>query len=323
MQLRQSRPWKFALAACLASVTAHVWAEASRPLTIVVPFPPGGGTDIFARAIAPKLAARAGKPVIVENRTGAAGNIGADTVVRAAPDGNTILYTSSSIALSALSRPKPAFDPLRDLAPVSMTALIPLVLVVHPSVPANNVGELIALARRSPGALNFSSAGPGSAMHLCLELLRIKTNIDLNHIPYRGAAPAQVAVIAGEAQVSFLVPPLVLGHLKSGKLRALAISSAKRSPLVPDLPTLEEAGVAGYEALQWHGVFAPAKTPTSVIERLNAEVARALDSPDMQEHFAAEGAEKVSISPDQFARFLRGEVEKWAGVMKTAGISLE
>jgi tripartite-type tricarboxylate transporter receptor subunit TctC len=316
---------KVALAACLACFGTIALAQQfpSHPVTIIVPFPAGGGADMFARAIAPKLAAEFGKPMIVENRTGATGNIGAEAVARSAPDGHTILYTSSSIALSTLAHTNSTFDPLRDLEPITMTARIPYVLVVHPSVAAHSVGELIALAREKPSALNFSSGGPGSSLHLPMELLRLKTGIDINHVPYRGASPAQLAVIAGEVQMAFLVPPLVLAHVRAGRMRALAVSSATRSPLLPDLPTLQEAGVPGYEAMQWHGVFAPAKTPAPILATLYAAIDRALDAPDMKDRFAAEGADKVSSAPAEFARALRADIDRWADVARRAKLTLQ
>ncbi len=295
----------------------------SRQITIVVPFPAGGGTDVFARAIGQKLSTAIAKPVIVDNRTGASGNIGAEAVARSAPDGHTLLYTSSTIALSTVVYSKVAFDPQRDLAPVSMTLSIPLMLVVHPSLPARHVEELLGLARSKPGALNFSGGGPGSAGHLAMELLKLRTNIDVYHVPYRGAAPAQAALLGGDIHIAFLVPPLVQVHLKSGRMRALAVTSRARSPIFPEVPTLQEAGVADFEALQWHGFFVPVKTPSPIVERLHREIIKALAAPEMKDRMAAEGAERVGSTPSQFAAFFRAEVDKWADVAKRSGTKLE
>ncbi|MFN7087923.1 MAG: tripartite tricarboxylate transporter substrate-binding protein, partial [Burkholderiales bacterium] len=268
----------FGTAAFLFLFSITLWGQdfPSRQITIVVPFPAGGGTDTFARAIGQKLAAAFAKPVIVDNRAGATGNIGAEAVARSAPDGHILLYTSSSIALSAVVYSKPAFNPQQDLAPVSMTTSIPFVLVIHPSLPARNVKELLGLARSRPGALNFSSGGTGSALHLPMELFKLRTKTDMHHIPYRGAAPAQIALLTGEVQIAFLVPLLVQAHLKTGRMRALAVSSHARSSILPEVPPLAEIGVADFEALQWHGFFAPVKTASPVVERLHREIVKAL-----------------------------------------------
>jgi tripartite-type tricarboxylate transporter receptor subunit TctC len=244
-------------------------------------------------------------------------------VARSTADGHTLLYTSASIALSTLGRSKPGFEPQRDLAPVSMTLSIPYVLVVHPSVPARRMSDLIELARARPGALNFGSAGPGSSLHLAMELLKLLAQIDLHHVPYRGAAPAQTALLGGEVDTAFLVPPLVQDHLKTGGLRALAVSSTARSPMFSEVPTLQEAGITGYEALQWHGFFVPAKTPAPVVDRLYGEVARALAAPDMVKHLAAEGASAVGSTPAQFAAFFRAEVGKWSEVVRVSGMKFD
>ena len=329
--MRKRKPGAIALTAkllavaCLVSLGAGGWAQEfpSRPITIVVPFPPGGGTDIFARAIGRKLSSAFARPVVVENRTGATGNIGAEAVARSTADGHTLLYTSASIALSSLTYSKPGFEPQRDLAPVSMTVSIPCVLVVHPSVPARRVSDLIELAKARPGALNYGSGGHGSLLHLAMELLRLQAQIDLHHVPYRGGAPAQTALLGGEVDTAFLVPSLVRGHVKTGRLRALAVSSTARSPMFSEVPTLQEAGITGYEALQWHGFFVPAKTPAPVVDRLYREVATALAAPDMAERLAAEGASVVGSTPAQFAAFFRAEVGKWAEVVRVSGLKFD
>ena len=320
-----ARTAKLLAVACLVSLSAGGRAQEfpSRPITIVVPFPPGGGTDIFARAIGHKLSSAFAKPVVVENRTGATGNIGADAVARSTADGHTLLYTTASIALSTLAYSKPGFEAQRDLAPVSMTVWIPYVLVVHPSVPAARMRDLTELARARPGVLNFGSGGPGSSMHLAMELLKLQAQIDLHHVPYRGAAPAQTALLGGEVDMAFLVPPLAQGHVKTGRLRPLAVSSSGRSPMFPEVPTLGEAGITGYEALQWHGFFVPAKTPSPVVDRLYREVATALAAPDIAERLAAEGANIVGSTPKQFAAFFRAEINKWSEVARVSGLKFD
>lgn len=320
-----ARTAKLLATACLVSLGAGGWAQEfpSRPITIVVPFPPGGGADIFARAIGHKLSSAFAKPVVVQNRAGATGNIGAEAVARSTADGHTLLYTSAAIALSTLAYSKPGFEPQRDLAPVSMTVSIPYVLVVHPSVPARRMSDLIELARARPGALNFGSGGPGSPLHLAMELLKLQAQIDLHHVTYRGAAPVQAALLGGEVDTAFLAPPLVQRHVKTGRLRALAVSSAARSPMFSEVPTLQEAGITGYEALQWHGFFVPAKTPAPVVDRLYREVATALAAPDMAERLTAEGASVVGSTPAQFAAFFRAEVGRWSEVVRVSGVKFD
>lgn len=316
---------KLLVAAVLVFFEAAGWAQdfPSRQITIIVPFPAGGGNDTFGRLIGQKLSTAFGRAVIVDNRPGASGNIGTEAVVRSAPDGHTLLYAASAIATSVALYSKLAFDPQRDLAPVSMTALIPLVLVTHPSLPVRSVKGLLALAKSKPGALSYSSGGAASSGHLATELLKLKTGIDANHVPYRGSAPAQIALLGGEVQFAFLVIPLVRGHLKSGKMRALGISTRTRSSVLPDVPTLHEAGVADYEALQWHGFFAPGKTPLPIVERLHGEIVKALAAPEMKERFATEGAEIVGSAPKEFATFFQAEVTKWTDVLRRSGAKLD
>jgi tripartite-type tricarboxylate transporter receptor subunit TctC len=316
---------KLLVGAILVFFGAVGWAQdfPSRQIMIIVPFPAGGGNDLFGRLIGQKLSTAFGRAVIVDNRPGASGNIGTEAVVRSAPDGHTLLYTTSVIATSVALYSKLAFDPQRDLAPVSMTALIPLVLVTHPSLPVRSVKELLALAKSKPGALSYSSGGAASSAHLATELLKLKTGIDANHVPYRGAAPAQTALLSGEVQFTFLVIPLVQGHLKSGKMRALGISTRARSSVLPGVPTLQEAGVADYEALQWHGFFAPVKTPLPIVGRLHGEIVKALAAPEMKERFATEGAEIAGSAPREFATFIQAEVTKWTDVVKRSGAKLD
>jgi tripartite-type tricarboxylate transporter receptor subunit TctC len=295
----------------------------SRTITIVVPFPVGGDADIFGRIFAQRLAPAFGRSVVVDNRAGAGGNIGAEAVVRAAPDGHTVLYASSALAVTQALYSKLSFNAGRDLAPVSQSVSIPMVLVIHPSLPARNVKELLALSRGNPGFLTFSGGSAGGTFQLAGELFKISTNLDARHISYKGLGPAQIALLSGEIQLAFLSPPVVRSYVNSGRLRALGVSVLRRSAALPDVPTLHEAGVKDFEALQWHGFFVPAKTPASVVTRLHAEVVKALAAPEMKERIATEGAEIVGSTPAELAAFFRSEAEKWADVVKRSGIKLE
>lgn len=317
-------PLFFVIAALALLVSVNSWAQdyPSRNVTLVAPFPAGGGTDLFARLIALELTKQFGKQIIVENRTGASGNIGAEAVARAAPDGYTLLYTASPIALSQPIYKKLGFDPQRDLKAVSMTISIPLVLVVHRSLPVRDFKGLLALAKSRPDALTYSSGGPGSSGHYSMELLKLKTGVSLHHVPYRGTGPAVTSLISGETQVAFLVPPVVQAHLKDGKLRALGISAKKRSPVLPNIPTLQELGVADFEALQWQGFFAPAKTPDNVVNYLYANISRALKAPSVKSRFASEGADIVGSSPTEFAIFFKKELAQWTEVANRAGMKI-
>jgi tripartite-type tricarboxylate transporter receptor subunit TctC len=301
-----------------AGLTATARAEdfPTHNVTIIVPFPPGGGNDILGRLIGQRLAGTLGRMVIVENRAGANGNIGAQAVVRAAPDGHTMLYANSSIATANVIPPKATFDSQRDLAPVSMTALIPFVLVVHPSLPVRSVKDLLALAKAKPGALTYGAGGIG----LPMELLKFNANIDVRGIFYKGAAPATVALLSGEVQMSLQVPVIVQSHIRNGKARGLAVSSLNRSTVLPEMPTLHEAGVKDFEALQWHGFFVPAKTPTATVTRIHADIVKALVASELKERFAAEGAEIVGSTPSQFTAFISSEIKKWADVVQRSGM---
>ena len=309
------------VATSTALLHTNGWAQEfpSRQITIIVPVPPGGGTDTFARFIAQKLSTSFGRTVLVDNRPGASSTIGTGAVVRSQPDGHTLLYVSSVIVLMNTFNTDLTFDPRRDLAPISMTVFIPQILLTHPSLPVRNVKELLALAKAKPGALSYGSGGFGGAQHLAMELLKLKTGIDVYHVPYRGAAPIQVSLLSGETQIGFLVIPVVQAHLKTGKMRALGLSARKRSTILPDIPTLHESGITDFEALQWQGFFVPAKVPQPVIDRLNQEIVKALAAPDMTERLAVEGAEIVGSTPRDFATFYQKEFTKWTDVLKHAG----
>lgn len=295
----------------------------ARNITLVVPYPPGGGTDLFARLIAQDIGKQFERQIVVDNRSGAGGNIGAELVAKAPPDGYTLLYTASQIAVSRVLSKTLRFDPQRDLRAISMSISIPLVLAVHPSLPVQSIKELVALAKAKPGALTYSSSGPGASGHFTMEFLNSATGIDTRHVPYRGAAPALTSVIAGETHMAFLVPPLVQAHAASGKLRLIAVSSRTRSSVFPNVPTAQEQGLRDFEALQWHGFFAPEATPEAVIKQLHGAIVKALGSPDVKSRLAAEGAVVVGNTPAEFAAFFQKELAKWTAIAKRAGIQAE
>ena len=316
------------LAAALAVLTPHAAAAAdaypAKPIRFVVAFPPGGGTDIIARSIAHKLAERFAQQVVVDNRPGAGGNIGTDIVAKSAPDGYTILMGSAGpLAINASLFAKMPFDPIKDLAPVTLAASTPNVLVVHPSLPARTVKELIALARARPGEINFASSGHGTPAHLAGELFNSMAGVKLVHIPYKGAAPALADLLGGQVQIMFSTMPPALPHVKDGKLRALAVTSLKRSPATPELPTMDETALPGFEAITWHGVVVPAGTPAAIIARLNREIVAILHLPDVVERLSNQGAEALGSTPEEFASYIRSESIKWAKVVRESGAKAE
>ena len=292
----------------------------TKPLRFVVGLAPGGATDIVARAIAQKLTDSLGQPVIVDNRPGAAGSIGAALVAKSPADGYTVLIVSSSYAINpGLYRDLP-FDPIKDFAPIALLAEAPFLLVVNPALQAKTVGELVALANAKPGALNYSSGGNGGSGHLAGELFKSLAGISLTHVPYKGAGPATVDVIAGQIDMTFASVVSALPHVKSGKLRALAVTGTKRSAAVPQLPTMAKAGVRGYAVGTWYGALAPAGTSSGIVGRLNAEIVKVLALPDMKARMSSEGAEPIGSTPAQFAVYLDGEIRKWAKIIKDSGI---
>ncbi len=315
------------LAATLAVLAPHPAAAdayPAKPIRLVVAFPPGGGTDIIARSIAHKLAERFAQQVVVDNRPGAGGNIGTDIVAKSAPDGYTILMGSAGpLAINASLFAKMPFDPIKDLAPVTLAASTPNVLVVHPSLPARTVKELIALARAKPGEINFASSGHGTPAHLAGELFNSMAGVKLVHIPYKGAAPALADLLGGQVQIMFSTMPPALPHVKDGKLRALAVTSRKRSPATPELPTMDEAALPGFEAITWHGVVAPAGTPAAIIARLNREIVAILHLPEVVERLSGQGAEALGSTPEEFAAYIKSESAKWAKVVRESGAKAE
>jgi tripartite-type tricarboxylate transporter receptor subunit TctC len=304
-----------ALAACIA---------AAQNVRFVVGFTPGGSSDILARALAAKLAESLGQPVVVENRPGAGGNLAAEVVAKSAPDGNTWLLGNNAIlATNHALYSRLGYDSVKDFAPVALVAVQPNVLVVHPSVPAHSVAELIAYAKQHPGKLNYASTGVGVAAHLSGELFKAMAGVDMVHVPYKGAQPALTDVLAGQCQVMFATSTSVLPFIKAGRLRALAVTTATRSASLPDLPTVAEAGVAGFESITWHGVVVPSQTPPSVIERLNRAINAVLAQKEFSERLSALGAEVAGGTPQDFAAYIAREIPKWAKVVKDSGARAE
>ena len=314
------------LGALLLSLGAALPAAAqwpAKPIRIIVSYPPGGGADITARLLAPRLTDALKQQVVVENRGGAGGAIGGDAAAKAAPDGYTFLLDAANHAVNPSLQPKMPFDTLKDLTPVSLLVQVPNVLVVTPSFPPNSVKELIALVKSKPGAISFASSGNGSAQHLAAELFKSQAGLFMVHIPYRGGAPAIVDVIAGQIPMFFGNLASALPHVKSGKVKALATTGRTRSPATPNLPTIAESGLPGYEVYEWNAFFAPAGTPVDIIDRVQRETARALATPEVRERLASLGAEPVGGTPAELEKFRRTEMEKWAAIIKRAGIKPE
>jgi len=311
-----------ALAVCAAGALAQPYP--SKPIRLIVPFTPGGSTDILARAIGQKLAEALAQQVIIENRPGAGGAIGAEAAARAAPDGYTLLMGHiGTLAVNPSLYPKLGYDPVKSFAPVALVAKVTNVLVVNPAVPAQTVQELVKLAHAEPGRLRYGSGGNGSAAHLATEYFKLRTRTDIVHVPYKGTGPAVTDLLGGQIELMMTGAPAVMSHVKAGKMRALAISSAQRIESLPELPTIAEAGVPGFEAIQWYGVVAPAGTPEAVIARLNAEINRALATPELKARLVAEGAEAAPTTPQAFGAFIAAEIERWRPVIQKAGLKAE
>lgn len=291
-----------------------------KPVRLVVGQAPGGATDIVARLVAPRLGEQLGQSVVVENRTGAAGSIGAAFVAKSPPDGYNLLVISSSYAINPSLYPSLPFDPVRDLVPVTLIAEAPFLLVVHPSMPLRSVKELIAFARSTPGVLNFASGGNGSSGHLAGELFKYLARVDLVHVPYKGAGPAMIDVIAGQVHMTFASVLSSLPHVKNKRLRPLAVTGAKRSVAVPELPTLAEAGVKSYRTTTWYGLLAPATTPSAIVERLSAEMQKLVTSEDIRSRFLTDGAEPVGGTPRQFQDHLASEMARAREIIQRAGV---
>ena len=293
----------------------------SKPVRIIVPFAAGGPTDIVARTVGQQLTLAFGQPVVIDNRPGAGGVVGADLAAKSAPDGYTLLLCSTgAMAINPGLLPSMPYDPVRDLAPITLVVTIPYLLLVNPSYPAQSVKELLAIARAKPGQLNYGSAGNGTTSHLAMELFRSMAGIRVTHVPYKGSAPAATDLVGGQLQLLFDAPPSSLPFVRSGRLRALGISTMRRTPLLPDVPTISEAGVPGYEVLTWSGICAPAGTPRAVITRLNEAIVKGVTSRETRERFAALGADVVANSPDEYREFILAELAKWSRVIREAGV---
>ncbi|HEX2827511.1 MAG TPA: tripartite tricarboxylate transporter substrate binding protein [Burkholderiales bacterium] len=311
-------------AAASACAAAGAGGYPSRPIRVVVTFPPGGPTDIIARAVAQKLSDSFGQPVVVDNRAGAGGNIGMDIVAKAPPDGYTIVESSfGPLVISPFVYSKLPYDPVKDLTPITLAAASWFFLAVHPSVPARSVKELIAAAKAKPGGYLFASAGNATPSHLAGALFQAVAGIQLTHVPYKGSATSLPALIAGEAQIAIESPPLLVPQVKAGKLRGLAAARPGRSPLLPDVPTMKESGLSGMEVGSWYGFHAPAGTPKAIVDRLHAEMVKAMNAPDVRERFAGVGADTIADSPAEFAAFISAELKKWGTVIRAAGVKLE
>jgi tripartite-type tricarboxylate transporter receptor subunit TctC len=316
--VRKIRLWSALALVSLLAGSAAAQDYPSRPVRIVVPSSPGGGTDILARVLADHLSRSLGGQFFVENRPGQM--IGIEQVARAAPDGYTLLMAASTLAINPAMYKKVNYDALRDFAPISQVAGLPNVLVVHPSLPAKSLAELIAFAKQKPGELTYASAGIGTSPHMGMELFKSMAGIDLQHVPFRGTGPAVTEMLSGRVPTGLSNTLTALPHIEAGTLRALAVTGAKRAQALPQVPAIAEAGVPGYDAMQWYGLLAPAGTPPAIVTRLQADIARALNLPDVKEKLAADGAEAVGSSPEQFAALIRDEVDKWAKVARAAKI---
>ena len=296
----------------------------SKPVRMVVTFPAGGPTDVIMRTIGQKLSASWGHPVVIDNRGGAGGVIGTEIVAHAAPDGYTFLVgTAGGMTINPALQPKLSYDPFLDFAPVAMLVVNPQILVVHPSLPAKNLKELVALAKARPGQFNFASAGTGTATHLGLELLKLTTGIDVVHVPYKGGAPAVTDLIAGQVQMLFVSIPSVLPHVRAGKLRAIAVSSAQRSASAPDVPTAAESGYPDFEYSNWNALFAPAKTSPQVVRKMNAEIVRILNDAEVSRRLTSQGADPAPGTPEALAKYMRNDHERWKKVIRAAGIKAQ
>ena len=318
------------LAAFLAAATvalcgiAHAQSYPSKPVRMIVPFPAGGATDIVGRLIAQKLTESWGQQVIVDNRGGAGGTIGSDSAAKAAPDGYTMLVgTSSTHAVAPSLYSRLAYDPVRDFAPVTLIANATILLAIHPSLPARSVRDLIAIAKKEPDALSFASSGNGGISHLVGEQFKAVAGVRMLHVPYKGDSPALIDLVSGQVHLMFGTAVSFLPYVKSGRLNALAVTNPNRSPIVPNVPTVAESGLPGFEALQWFGVLVPAGTPRDVVAKLNADIVRAVRLPDVRERMTSLGAEVVGSTPEQFAAFQKADTAKWAKVVKQSGAKID
>jgi len=309
----------------LVCVTAVAAAQdyPNKPIRFIVPYPPAGGTDVVARILTEPLGAALGQPIVIDNKGGAAGNVGTDIAAKAPADGYNILFTLSSHTINPKLYGKLPFDVEKDFVPISLAAMIPQILVVHPSVPANTVQELIALAKAQPGKLNYASVGTGSPGHIAGELFKLKTGVDIVHVPYKGGGPAVTDTIGGQVQLLFVSMPAAWQHVKSGRLKAIAVTSDKRSVAAPDVPTFLESGVPDYVVNSWYGALAPARTPPAAVAKLQAAFAQVLANPQVKEKLLAQGAEAAPTTQAEFDKIIRDELAKWDYVIRAANIKPE
>lgn len=313
----------FVLCSLLVAAAGAQDAYPSRPVRFILPFPPGGGTDILGRVIAERLSTSLGQPVVTENRGGAGGNVGAEAAAHSAPDGYTIVLVAPSLAISPSLYSKLNYDPVKDLAPISLVATVPNVMITNPSVEAKNLQEFIALARSKPGQMNFGSGGAGTSNHLAGELFNIVTGAKLVHVPYKGVNLAMQGVLAGEIQLVFIGIPAALPHIKAGKLRALALVAPQRSPALPDVPTVAEAGLKDFDVTTWYGVMVPAGTPRPIVTRLNGELVKIMQAPEVKERLAGMATDPLTSTPEEFAAYLRQEIAKWGDVVRKANLKAD
>jgi tripartite-type tricarboxylate transporter receptor subunit TctC len=311
------------LALALVCAAAMSQSYPARPIRLIVPFPPGGGTDTMARVVAPKLSELLGQQIVAENRGGAGANIGAEVAAKSPPDGYTLMLATITNAIGASLYTRLNYDLVRDFATITQLATTPHILVVHPSVPVKTVKEFTALAKAKPGELAYSSSGAGSAAHLAGELFNSLTGVKTTHVPYKGGGPSMIALVGGEVSVAFATMPSAIGYVRSGRLRGIAVTTDKRSPSTPELPTIAETGVAGYEAGSWYGLSAPAGTSKEIVARLHAETLKVVALPDVKERLFNAGFEIVTSTPDQFAAFTRNEIQKWGKIVKSAGLKAD
>ena len=312
-----------AIVAAAVSLPASAQPYPSKPIRLLVGFPPGGGADIVARQLTPKLGEQLGQQVVIDNRAGASGNIALEMLANALPDGYTVMMTTPTVTVNPALYPKLGYNTLRDFAAVRLIASTAYILVVHPSVPVRTVQELIALAKAKPRLLNYSSGGNGAAAHLGGALFLSMTGAEMVHVPYKGVAPSLVALVSGEVQLTFSSQPSTIPLIKEGRLRPLGITSAKRSSFTPDIPTIAESGVPGYENIAWYGVIAPARTPAAVVARLNVELTKLLDQTEIKAAIAAQSFEILPSNPAQFGEFIESELVKWVKVVKEAGMRID
>jgi tripartite-type tricarboxylate transporter receptor subunit TctC len=311
------------LAALSPWAPAHAQDYPGKPIHFIVPYPAGGLADVMSRSVALKLTEAWGQPVIVENKPGAGGNIAAELVARSAPDGYTLLLANTQFAINPHLYKDLTYNPQTAFAPVMHALSVPNILIIRKEVPATTLAEFIALAKAQPGKLNFASAGSGSFPHLAVELFMLHADVKMHHIPYRGAAPALTAILAKEVEVLSSDIPGALQYVQSGEFRALAITSTKRSPILPNVPTMEEAGLRGYEAVGWQGFMAPAATPRAIVDKLNRQMVQALNAPDLRERMLSQGVQIVAGTPDEFAKFFREDTERWGKTVAASGAKVE